>query len=278
MALGINALNEGRPLNVCGLMAAKGLQGVRVSANYDQKPWAPIPDHDLKSLVQEPRAHGMLPYVVVRDAETVWRLPADAQPYVGAGNESSLFDLFGWPTRKGYVQKARAIIEACEQRGFPCGAAVIHNLNDDGLDYGEAVMRELQPPAWVDFDFHWYWHPTHRNIKPSWDAKNEDGDTLKRQFERLREIAGPDRGLVCSELNGFSASHGMTELDIAEWYAFWRELSPHMGIKHLFAYHLNDGDTSVRADADHGFQKDWVWKLRADAFLGQGQWATGVTQ
>lgn len=273
MALGMNALNQGKPLGVCSLMAAKGLQGVRVSANYDRRPWALIPDHDLIPLVQEPRAHGMLPYVAVRDKETVWRLPADAKPYVGAGNEPDLKDEYGWPSFDGYVQKARGIIDACEQRGFPCGLCVISNLNDRGLDYAAAVMKALKPERWVDLDFHWYWHPSHRQLMPSWSAVNEDGQTLKRQFEILKNIAGADRGLVCSELDGFSAAHGMTEAQVAAWYAFWRELSPHMGIKHLFAYQLMDGDTTIAPDTDWGFQKDWVWKPRADAFLGQGAFA-----
>lgn len=279
MALGLNALNQGRPLGICSLLAAKGFQGARVSANYDDKPWASIPDHDLIPLVQEPRANGMLPYVVVRDGATVHRLPADAQPYIGAGNEPDLEDRFGWPTFDGYVRKAREIINACDERGFPCGLAVVSNLNRRGLRYAEAVFKALQPPDWVDLDFHWYWHPSPKQLTPSWDAKDEDGRALKRQFEILKNMkhVGPDRGLVGSEIGGFSASHGQTEEQIAAWYAFWRELSPYMGIKHLFAYSFSDGDLTLQADADHGFQVNYEWKLRADAFLGQGQWA-GVSQ
>lgn len=273
MMPGINALNEGKPLGIEEPIAVKGWQSVRASASYDQKPWAPIPESDLVPLAQRIRDVGMLPFITVRDEPAVNRLPADAQPYGEYGNEPDLGKLFGWPTFESYDDPKFSVINACERRGFPCGIGVVSNLNKRGLKYLEKLFGKNNSrgiPSWVDCNFHWYWHPTGQAVA-SLEERDEDGQTRLVQMAKLRDIVGLDRQINVTEDGGFDG-HGFTEEQIAARYAFQRAFWDEHGVRHWIVYQINSGGPPG-SDHDFGFQRDGVWKLRADAVLGQGQWA-----
>lgn len=273
MIIGINALNQGKPLGICRFLADKGWQSVRASASYDQKPWANIPERDLVPLVQEIRAAGMVPFMTVRNAAAVDLMPADAQPYIEYGNEPDLENLFGWPTFKSYDTPKFSVINACERRGFPCGIGVVSNLNSRGRAFNQKLFGKKNSrgiPTWVDCNAHAYWHPTGQ-AAPSVDERNEDGQTLIEQMSALREDIGPERGINFTEDGGFDG-HGFTEAQIAARYAFRRKFCEEYGVLHWIVYQWMSGGPPG-SEHDFGFQRDGVWKLRADAALGQGTFA-----
>lgn len=273
MIIGINALNQGRPLGICANIAAKGWQSVRASASYDEKPWAPIPASDLVPLVQEIRDTGMVPFMTVRDEAAVHRMPADARPYIEMGNEPDLENRFGWPTFSKYDEPMWKVIRACERFAFECGVGVVSNPHKRGLAYLERVFGKNNSrgiPAWVDCNIHWYWHPTGQ-VTASLDERDENGRTRLEQMAKLRAIIGPDRKINVTEDGGFDG-HGLTEEQIAARYAFQRAFWEEHCVQHWIVYQINSGGPPGSTD-DFGFQQDGVWKLRADAALRQGVFA-----
>jgi hypothetical protein len=240
----------------------------RVSLNLSDDGFTRVSAETARAIVKEPLDVGIMPLVIIRQADQIRELPPGV--HVEMGNEPDL-SKFGW-TVDSYRRELDRAVAVAQDHGVHLWAGAVSNLNQRGFKF----LRQLpwcDLPAWVGCSVHRYpdGPPDRGHVKGGFLVRSRY--TREEEVAELRAIVGA-RPVGLSEI-GYN-HRDFSEDQAARHLAWEARFFAQQDFTFAIAYQINsEHPTEGHHDAHFGFRRhesEWetkgVWRPCADAWFG----------